>query len=293
MKIYNRSEKRYIETEQYGQGKLQFLYGNVFGRCLLKLVISPAASRLYGRLQKRPRSARKIPRFIEEYHIRTEDFEDTDYPSFHAFFIRKLRPGARTIDSAPCSLIAPADAKLLVYDITDDLTVYIKGRSYTLRELTGEKTDISAFGGGLCLVYRLCMDDYHRYCFIDSGRLTQSYAIRGKLHTVSSISKDHPIYQENSRIVNVLDTDNLGTVIMIEVGALLVGKIVNRQVTSFEKGEEKGYFEPGGSTIVLLLPLSAVRMDEDIAAESRKGIETAVRYGEKVGTIFARKRGVK
>lgn len=290
MKIYDRSEKKYRETEQYGQNKLQFLYGNVWGRCLLKLVITPAASKLYGQYQKLPISAKKIPRFIEEYHIHTEDFEDREYPSFHSFFIRKLRPGARMIDPRPCSLISPADAKLLVYDITDDLTVFVKGRRYTLSQLTGGKVDISAFGGGLCLVYRLCMDDYHRYCFIDDGTLTDSYAIAGKLHTVSPVSKDYPIYQENSRVVTIAETEHFGTMITIEVGALLVGKINNRQVASFHKGEEKGYFEPGGSTIVMLLPPSSVLIDEDIAAESRKGIECTVRYGEKVGTVLPLER---
>ena len=43
----------------------------------------------------------------------------------------------------------------------------------------------------------------------------------------------------------------------------------------------KGHFEPGGSTVVLLV--NGIEIDEDIIRESAEGTETKVRYGEKVG----------
>ena len=134
------------------------------------------------------------------------------------------------------------------------------------------------------MVYRLCVDDYHRYCFIDNGSVKESRIIKGKLHTVSPLSKAYKIYKENHRIINVLATDHFGEMIHIEVGALLVGKIVNRDVSKFSKGEEKGYFEPGGSTIVQLFKKDTVRIDEDILNQSLDNTETKVLYGEGVGT---------
>lgn len=285
MKVYDRQSRTYIEIQQYGQKKLQFLYGNPLGRVLLKLVISPVTSGIYGWYNRQPGSTGKIPGFIKEHGIRMEDFEDKKYRSFSDFFTRKIRSGARQIDMNENALISPTDAKLLAYDISDDLMIRVKGSDYTVEELLGCNSCINLedFSGGRCLVFRLCMDDYHRYCFMDRGRLTARYSIKGKLHTVSSISKDHKIYKENSRVVNGYQTEHFGRVIQIEVGALLVGRIRNRKVREFEKGEEKGFFEPGGSTIIVLLQKGVADLDEDIVRMSAEGIETIVRYGEKIG----------
>ncbi len=283
MKIYDRCKKEYIETEQYGQGKLEFLYGNPFGRILLKIVVSPFTSKIYGKYNSLPASAKKIHEFVDKYNIRLDEFEKTRYNSFNDFFTRKRKPDKMNIDKNIDTLISPADSKLLVYDITDELKVFIKGSTYTLNELVRDKTDISDYKGGICLVFRLCMDDYHRYCFIDKGRLLKSYYIKGKLHTVSSISKEYKIFKENTRIVSICDTENFAQIVQIEVGALLVGRIVNYEITTFSKGEEKGYFEPGGSTIVLLLKKNTAQIDSDILKQSGNGTETIVKYGERIG----------
>ncbi|MBQ3852912.1 MAG: phosphatidylserine decarboxylase, partial [Lachnospiraceae bacterium] len=194
------------------------------------------------------------------------------------------RPGARTIDSDPKRLISPADSKLLVYNIEDDLRIEVKGRTYSLPELLFGNEELPKYAGGLCLVYRLCVDDFHRYCFPDNGKIVSQKTIKGKFHTVSPVSKDHKIYKENHRVVSFLSTENFGEVINIEVGALLIGKIVNHDITEFSKGEEKGYFEPGGSTIIQIFEKDAVKIDEDILTQSRDHIETKVRFGEGVGS---------
>ncbi len=284
MKIYDRRTGKYIESAQYGQSKLEFLYGNAFGRIILKIVISPVTSRFYGWLKRQRSTVKDIKPFIEEYGIDMNDFEDREYVSFADFFTRKIREGARPVCREPHSFISPADSKLLVYRISEDLMMEIKGRSYTVSELVGGREDVSSFNGGYALVFRLSMDDYHRYCFVGNGRMTSSYSIRGKLHTVSSISKDHKIYKENSRVVNRYETEDFSDIIQIEVGALLVGRIVNHPAEVFSKGEEKGYFEPGGSTIIILVKKDIINIDDDIIEESDKGIETKVRYGERIGT---------
>ena len=82
---------------------------------------------------------------------------------------------------------------------------------------------------------------------------------------------------------------NFGAVIHVDVGATGVGRMVQHQRPGgpCQRGQEKGYFEFGGSTSILLFKPGVVRLDGDIAAYSAKGTETLVRYGEKIGSRFA------
>ena len=129
------------------------------------------------------------------------------------------------------------------------------------------------------------MDDYHRYCYVADGEKTGNVRIPGVLHTVNPIANDiYPIYKENAREYSILRTGIFGDILMMEVGALLVGRIVNHHgAGTVRRGEEKGYFQFGGSTVVLLLEKGKAVIDGDILANSRDHIETIVRMGEKIG----------
>ena len=209
------------------------------------------------------------------------DFEDREYKSFTDFFTRKIRYGKRPVDMTPGVLISPADSKLLVYEIEKDTVMRIKGRTYTADEILGDPENAKEFAGGYALVFRLTVDDYHRFCYPDKGCLISKRFIKGKLHTVSPVSKNHKIYMENTRLVNLLKTEKFGTIAYIEVGAMLIGRIVDNGTDVFEKGQEKGYFEPGGSTVIIMV--RNVEIDKDIMEQSASGIETKVRYGERIG----------
>ncbi len=283
-KYYNRKEQKYEPANQYGGGLLEVLYHRPIGRFLLKIVIHPLFSRMYGWYNGSRFSKGRIAPFVQEYGICPDDYEDREYDSFNEFFVRKIKEGKRPVDSTPEALIAPADSKISVYNIEAGNRINIKGVSYTVEELVGHRMDIQEFLGGRCLVFRLSMEDYHRYIFTDDGRISRRFSIRGKLHTVSPISKEHKIYRENSRVVNVLQTKHFGKIVWIEVGALLVGKIVNHPVRRFERGMEKGYFQPGGSTIVMLLRRDAAVLDEDIDKICRESVEVKVLQGEKIGS---------
>lgn len=284
MQIYNRKLKQYEPISQYGGGLLEILYHSRIGRILLKVVIHPVFSRLYGLYNSTPFSKRRIYPFVEKYGICMDDYVKREYTSFNDFFIRAPKPERRPVDMAETSFVSPADSKLSVYSVAADNRISVKGVEYTLSDLVGRKTSLADYEGGLCLVFRLTMDDCHRYCFVDKGRVVRRYRIKGKLHTVSPISREHKVYRENYRIVNVLDTMNFGRILCVEVGALLVGRIVNHPVRSFEKGLEKGYFEPGGSTIILLLQKDHVELDEDIARICKEGTEVKILRGEKIGS---------
>lgn len=283
-RIYDRKNAVFYDDKQYGGKALKFLYETVLGRIILKLFIAGKGySRLNAFMNSRKSSVKKIAPFIEEYGIDMSDFEDREYTSFNDFFTRKLAENARVFDNEKSSLISVADSKLLCYNIGDDGKIPIKNSVYTAEEIIGE-TLPDSFNGGYCLVFRLTVDDYHRYCFFDNGKVLSTRYINGKLHTVSPISsKRYKVYVENCRRVTLIDSENFKRAYQIEIGALLVGKIIDHGKNVFKKGEEKGYFEMGGSTCVLMLEKGDVRIDEDILLNSQKGIETKVRIGERIG----------
>jgi phosphatidylserine decarboxylase len=141
------------------------------------------------------------------------------------------------------------------------------------------------YAGGTMLVFRLTVDDYHHYCYVDDGIKTPNHHINGVFHTVNPIANDYyPIYKENTREYSLLKSKHFGDVLMMEVGALMVGKIVNyHNNADVKRGQEKGRFEFGGSTVVLCLQKGQAEIDNDIIANSAKGLETRVKLGEKIG----------
>ena len=280
--IYDRESKTVNEDSQYGGKYLNFLYNKAFGRILLKLIISPVFSKINGKYNSMRISKKKIKKFINEYNIGINEYEEKEYKSFNEFFIRKKKK--TEYDKEKYSFISPADSKLTVYKIEDDLTIKVKQSMYTIEDLIQDKLDLDQFKNGNCLVFRLSMDNYHRYCYVDDGKIESTKRIKGKLHTVSSISNKHKVYSQNTRVCSYINTENFGKIICIEVGALTVGKINNRDEINCKKGEEKGYFELGGSTIIILTN-DKVKIDNDILEYSNQGIETKVKYGERIGKV--------
>lgn len=283
MQVYNRKEKSYYTDVQYGGGFLKKLYGTRFGRFVMPLVLSRPISKIGGVYTDTFLSKGNIKGFIEKNHINMEEYIPKKYKSLNDFFTREIRQECRPMQDDPDAFVSPADSKLSVYPIESDNRILIKGNEYTVPDLVGKDTDISSYQGGMCLVFRLSVDDYHRYGFSDSGRIKSSRHIKGRLHTVCDISSAYKVYQENSRVVTVLDTDHFGEIIVIEVGALMVGRIVNHDKQSFSKGEEKGYFRLGGSTIAVLVRKDTLQLDEDIASHIAQGMEVKLRFRETIG----------
>lgn len=269
------------------QGKLlKLLYGNPVGRASLKLLTQPLVSHLAGCALEHPLSTAAIPPFVLKKHIRMADYAEEKYRSFNAFFTRSIKPSARPIDRDPKALISPCDAKLFVVPVTEDARFTVKGAEYSTAAFLGCKKLAAAYAGGLCLIFRLTPDDYHRYCYPDSCDVGKTRCIPGVLHTVNPVSAEHvKVYHRNTRTVTMLHTEHFGRVLQIEVGAMLVGKIVNHpHGKHVERGREKGYFEFGGSTVVLMLEPDTAEIDPQILRNSEKGAETVVKYGTRIGT---------
>lgn len=274
-----------IVTNENQNKLLKKLYGSVLGRVLLKTLTAPVISRAAGAFMDSKASKLLIKPFIKRSGIDTSQYIMRDFRSYNDFFTRRVIPEKRPVDYEPSHLISPCDSKLTVHKISKNSIFRIKGSRYRVSDLLKNDFLAKRFCGGYCLIFRLEVDDYHRYCYIDNGTKTENTYIAGELHTVNPIALErYNIYKRNCREYTVLHTENFGDVVQVEVGAMMVGRIVNNDDTaSFLRGEEKGRFEFGGSTIVMLFGKDSIRIDEDILRNSAEGIETVVKYGEKIG----------
>ncbi len=264
---------------------LRMLYKTLSGRVVLKVLTRPMVSKVTGRVLSSRVSAFVARRALKKRKIEMSTLEKDRFRSYNDFFTRKLKDGVRIVDMHPSSLISPCDSKLSAYDIDENSSFVIKGTPYTVKDLLDGDKIHKEFVGGKCLVFRLAVDDYHRYCYFDKGTKGKNVFIKGVLHTVHPIVVgEYNIYKRNSREYTVMETENFGKVVQVEVGALMVGRIKNLHGEhSFNRGEEKGMFEFGGSTIVMLFRKDTIALDDDIVRNSSNNVETIVKYGEKIG----------
>ena len=277
MNLYNLNNNKYIKRKT--KKSLSFLYNTVFGRIILKIACTKIIANIYSKFMNSKFSKYKIKRFIKKNNIDMSEYIKKDYKSFNDFFIRKIKHNKRKIDNG---IIAVCDSKVSAYEIDNNSKFKIKNSIYTVEELLKEKVKTKY---KYAIIFRLDVDDYHHYIFPDDGYIVNTKYVNGILHTVQPISqKKYKVFLENSRSITNLKCKSLGNVCYIEVGAMMIGKIVNNNLVNFKKGDEKGHFEFGGSTIVLLIEKN-IKLDKRILNNTKKEIETIVKLGNKIGDI--------
>ncbi|WP_348921053.1 phosphatidylserine decarboxylase [Enterococcus rotai] len=274
--------KRITENNNWS---LNFLYKNPLGRCLLKVIIQPPLTKLAGVYLNSSLSKGMINRFIKKNGLKMEDYEPMSYTSFNHFFMREIKPTARTLAQEVGALSAPCDGKVTVYPISDKQTFKVKHSEYALSELLDSTSLAEKWQGGCAVIFRLTPDDYHHYYFIDEGTIGAHQKIAGVFHTVQPIAiHSQPVFSTNAREVTVIETKNFGEIAQIEVGALMVGKIKNVKTSgNCQRFEKKGWFEFGGSTVILLFQKNQVTIDPEIWVNTEQNLETIVKFGQVVG----------
>ena len=286
-----------IRTEKiYGEKYLRWIYETVPGRLALWSVVRRAwFSRWYGRQMDLPESKQRIEPFIDEYDLSAEEFlcPPEKFESFNAFFSRRLLPEARPIAADPASVVFPADGRhLCVPDLSDHSGLFVKGEKFDLPTLLGDAELAKRYQNGSLLLSRLCPVDYHRFHFPFGGRPGDSRLINGPLYSVNplALSRNIHILSMNKRTVTVLETDILGPVLLLEVGATCVGSICQTYRVGREsvKGDEKGYFRFGGSSTITVFQPGRIRFDDDLVRHSAEHRELYARMGDQMGLAVAR-----
>ena len=214
------------------------------------------------------------------------------YPSFDAFFTRPLKKGARRISADPA--VSPADGKLSCLGRIDTgAQIHVKGQLYEAGELIGDDQDARRYSGGQFAVVYLAPGDYHRVHSPVDGKVTLLRGIPGDLFPVNSIGERYvpQLFVRNNRVAIVIDTEKLGRVTVVMVGATIVGRISVSALPGkpsvppgnhviepgFEvaKGDEIGMFHLGSTAVVLFepgltltRPTGVVRLGQSLVSES-------------------------
>lgn len=285
------------KTEKiYKERAIRFMYGdNGISRIirpwlLPALVRWPLFSALYGYLQKLPSSSRKIQPFIQTFDVDVSEFLEPvhQFRSFNDFFIRKLKPDARPIDSDPLVAVMPADGRYYFYDnISKKESFLVKSHAFKLEELLYNSALAKDYEEGSMVLARLCPSDYHRFHFPCECLPGPTHLIQGKLYSVNplALKKYIHILTQNKRTLCELHTKNFGRVLYMEIGATNVGSIQETYTSNQwqPKGSEKGYFEFGGSALILLFAKNTIQFDQDLLAATAQGLEIRCLMGQRMG----------
>lgn len=283
---YNQGGELVCEKIEAVSG-LNFLYNNYLGSIIRKVIHKKFISQVLGWYQDSWLSKFKIKPFIKKYNIKMSDFllSADQFKSFNDFFIRKLKPGVRPILDDKTAVISPADSKLLVIsDVSLGVDFFVKNKHFNLKTFFQNELFTQKYKNGLMLIFRLAPSDYHRYHFPFDCFAGNSKIINGILESVNPIvykSGVQPLY-ENERQLIMLNSDLFGDVAFVSVGAMFVGKIVQTYEPNknYKKGDEIGYFEFGGSSLVMLFEKDKIKIKQLFLNNSAQGYETEVKMGQ-------------
>ncbi len=293
IQFYN-PNTREVETEAiYGERWLRWAYEKPVGRTATDLLVKRVIfSKWYGWRMSRPESRKLILPFIEKYHINREEMAGRPemFPSFNAFFARKLKREARPIAEAKEAVVFPADGRhFAIPNIAENDGIFVKGVRFDLAALLRDGALAEKYGRGAMLISRLCPVDYHRYHFPYEGVPGAATAINGPLYSVSPIAlRQRPtLLWENKRSLTRLRTEALGEVLLVEVGATCVGSIRQTYHPGHPvvKGEEKGYFVFGGSCVLTIFEPGRVKFKGVLLEHSAQQREVYGRMGEEMARI--------
>ena len=291
IEYFNRDTKT-IEVEAvYGDAFLRWAYCNPIGRLSVFLVAKRALfSRWYGWRMKRPVSRNRVKPFIRDFNVDAKEFVCAldEFSSFNDFFVRKLKAEARPVDPDELTVVFPADGRHLGFqDISRATGFFVKGQRFHLEAFLGDSQLSERFQNGTAVLSRLCPLDYHRFHFPFQGTPASPSLINGPLSSVNPIAlrRNLAILWRNKRMLTLLDTEKLGSVLIMEIGATNVGSIQQTFIPDrpVRKGAEKGFFEFGGSATFTLFEAGRVQLSEDLVHHSAQCRELYARMGDRLG----------
>ena len=224
-----------------------------------------------------------VPAFARVFEV---DVEEAEYPlreykTLHHFFTRKLKPGARPVDSRAFSVISPVDGVIEAFGtISEELVIKVKGKNYSLLDMLGKKEKVSKYVSGYYFVIYLSPSNYHRIHSPFSATVTGTWSLGNKSYPVNEpgLKYGRETLAKNFRKITELK-HQYGSATLVKIGAMFVNSIEMTSKEKFlEKGEELAYFS-FGSTVVLLFEKDTFIPVQDLR------IPMEVKMGEAIGFL--------
>lgn len=287
--IFNRKTQQFFKEKVPSEKSLLFYYGNPVGKALTFTLFARKYMSIFAGFHlNRSYSARKINGFIKNYQIDMEDYvvPTNGFRTFNQFFFRKLKPGKRNIEEG---VVSPADGRVLVFPLISKTShFFIKGLEFNLSDFLDNDDLVNKYQGGSMAIVRLAPVDYHRFHFSAKGKVSEIVKIKGKYYSVSPLALQSSLRNilENKREYTLIETETYGDILHCDVGATMTGKIIQTYKANqrVKKGEEKGYFAFGGSTIVLLFEKDQIDFSSDLIKNTASGFETLVDMGMQIAS---------
>ncbi|MDB0603268.1 phosphatidylserine decarboxylase [Tenacibaculum maritimum] len=288
IQLINRQSKKQEIEKTPSKGLLSFLYKTPLGKLTLHTLFKrKIISTIGGWYMNSSLSQKKIVPFVDKYQMDMSEYivPKGGFKTFNDFFYRKIKPAARPIQSG---IVSPADGKILAFNsIEESNTFFIKGSEFSAKSFLANENIASKYEKGAMCIIRLAPLDYHRFHFPTDGNISYSKKINGYYYSVSPIAmqKNLDFFCQNIREYSELATKKHGNILIAEVGATMVGSIVQTYtpLSNVKKGDEKGYFAFGGSTLVLFFEKGKIVFDKDLIQNTEKGFETTIKMGEQIG----------
>jgi phosphatidylserine decarboxylase len=202
------------------------------------------------------------------------DARQTHFRSLHECFTRQLKPGARTVDPDPATLVSPSDGIIGASGrVVAGECLQAKGFAYTLMDLLADRELVRQYQQGSYVTLRLTAGMYHRFHAPADCRVEQVSYISGDTWNVNPIAlqRIEQLFCKNERAVIRLTLEPSGHIItLVPVAAILVASIRLNFLNvllhlkyrgpnhipcaaRLKRGEEMGWFQHG-STIIAFAP---------------------------------------
>jgi phosphatidylserine decarboxylase len=290
-----RATGRVVSETLYRDRIIRFLYSEVreHAPSVFRAIIGPRVSKLIGMVNFDTPAPGSGRRFMRDLGIDPWECLDDpkEFDTARKVFERRIkywdcRPMPEEVDA----VVSPADARVLLGALHCASQLFIKNKFFSIEELLGKQEWVSAFAGGDFALFRLTPDKYHYNHTPVAGVVLDFYEIEGDRHSCNPFAVVASVtpYSKNKRAVTILDTDvpggtGAGLTAMIEIGALMVGDVVQcysehryddpvalKPGMFLRKGAPKSLYRPGGSTDALLFQRGRISFSEDLIMNQRR-----------------------
>ncbi len=254
-----------------------------FYRLLIELTNGRWTSGILRRFSRSRVSRFVVPSFARIYHLNQEEMEKglSEYPTLHDLFVRTLKKEAREIDKSKNVVVSPVDAVIEdVGPIKETSDILVKGKTYSIEEMLGERELLAKYLNGTYMVLYLSPSHYHRIHSPVNGIVTKQWTLGSKSYPVNKLGLKYGVrtLAKNYRVITEVKTD-YGHVAIVKVGAMFVNSIeTTHKGSELEKGGEMAYFS-FGSTVVLLFEKNIFTIDSTLQTPKE------IKVGEKIGVL--------